>query len=755
MKTRKIISTLLALCMLLSLFPTMAFAEDENEPEHADEQLVNDVMPDGEAQGSPDPSSGEPQNADTTQTEAEKNEDALSLELQSVSAAQMQTLSQNRSNGSVILTANNASEVSSGTCGAQGNNLTWTLYDNGELVISGTGDMADYGVAGSPWYEHRASITSVTIPAGVTSIGDGAFQECSALTSVTIPEGVTSVGDGAFYLCTALTSVTIPQGVTGIGDDAFAGCIALTGVTIPSSVTGIGYEAFFYCVALESVTFLGSVTSIGDWAFGLCAALKSMTIPAGVTSIGDNAFAGCQALTSIVIPASVTRIGAGAFAWSGIESITVAEGNVNFRVENSALIDRGTNALLAVAPAITGEYVIPDGVTSIGDGACQGCTALTSVTIPAGVTSIGDGAFYDCSALTSVTFPTSVTSIGKSAFEYCGKLTDVYYGGTEEQAAAAEIAEGNECLTNATIHFTEPPAEPLKIVINSASVVFDGLIRLKYYFTLPDVLLDASDSYLVFYKNDQELKRTALKNGKPVNQSGDPSNKSFDLSVVAKEFNDEIVIKLLDKDGGAYTLVTGGGTDYTESGFPYSVRKYADYLKDNSGKAKMRALAKALGEYGDAASVYFGGAGTVSDDVKAVTLDDFNDYAVKMDGVTPAGITGKSMSVMFEADNSLRIYLSFASGYSPEKYSFTVDGNPATMQENANHEFYLTAKNIAAKDLEAYHTFTISDGKDTYTIQASVLSYARILVSGNKPNSQNLGKALYLYNRAADAYFAN
>ena len=1201
MKTRKIISTLLALCMLLSLFPTVAFAEDENEPELADEQLVNEVMPDGEAQESPDPSSGEPQGEseapeDTTQTEAESNEDELSFALQSVSAAQMQTVSENRSNSSMILSTNNATEVSSGECGAQGNNLTWTLYDNGELVISGTGDMADYQALGTPWGKHRTSITSVTIeegvtsvvtyafslcsaltsvtipnsvtsisdgafrgcsaltsvaipssvtsindgaflgcsaltsvaiPSSVTSIGGSAFQGCSALTSVTIPnsvtsignsafrgcsaltsvaipssvtsignsafsgcslltsiaipasvtsvregafsdsgiesitvvegnrkyraensalidretdtlltvapaitgdyvipmgvrsigvsafqnykaltsvtisasvmsignqafydcgaltsvtisasmkniggsafsycdkltdiyyngteerwsainiaddnecltkatihftgvrqivgsgscgaqgdnlawtlyddgelvisgagdmadyqsagspwykycaiitsvtisEGVTSIGDRAFSGCYALTTAEIPQGVTSIGDDAFNSCIALTSVTIPSSVTNIGYEAFYYCVALtsvtipagvtsigertfcycrgltsvtipssvtsigndafrecsaltsvvipegvtsighstfywcsalESVTIPANVTSIGDWAFGLCSALTSVTIPAGVTSIGESAFSGCSALTSIAIPASVTSVGIGAFAWSGIESITVAEGNVKFRVENNALIDRGTDAILIVAPAITGSYTIPESVTSIGyygfdgckaltsvtipsnvtsigEGAFSGCSALesvtipasvtsiggsafswcsalTSLTIPAGVTSIGDRTFQGCSELTSVTIPASVTSIGAGAFQYCDKLTDVYYGGTEEQWAAVEIGEVNDPLLNATIHFTNPPAEPLKIVINSASVVFDGLIRLKYYFTLPDVLLDASDSYLVFYKNDQELKRTALKNGKPVNQSGDPSNKSFDLSVVAKEFNDEIVIKLLDKDGGAYTLVTGGGTDYTESGFPYSVRKYADYLKDNSGKAKMRALAKALGEYGDAASVYFGGAGTVSDDVKAVTLDDFNDYAVKMDGVTPAGITGKSMSVMFEADNSLRIYLSFASGYSPEKYSFTVDGNPATMQENANHEFYLTAKNIAAKDLEAYHTFTISDGKDTYTIQASVLSYARILVSGNKPNSQNLGKALYLYNRAADAYFAN
>ncbi len=88
------------------------------------------------------------------------------------------------------------------------------------------------------------TLTSVTIPGGVTSIGTSTFQDCTALTSVTIPNSVTTIGTRAFQNCTALTSVTIPSGVTSIGDSAFGSCSALTSVTIPASVTSIGQNAF-------------------------------------------------------------------------------------------------------------------------------------------------------------------------------------------------------------------------------------------------------------------------------------------------------------------------------------------------------------------------------------------------------------------------------------------------------------------------------------------------------------------------------
>ena len=140
-----------------------------------------------------------------------------------------------------------AETVASGECGED---LTWTLDDEGTLTISGTGPMAKYHYyPGSsptdiPWYSLRGSVKRVVIGSGVTNIGDYAFYECEALTSVTIPDSVTTIGEGAFYECIALTSVTIPDSVTTIGNSTFSGCEALASVTIPDSVTTIGNYAF-------------------------------------------------------------------------------------------------------------------------------------------------------------------------------------------------------------------------------------------------------------------------------------------------------------------------------------------------------------------------------------------------------------------------------------------------------------------------------------------------------------------------------
>jgi uncharacterized repeat protein (TIGR02543 family) len=166
-------------------------------------------------------------------------------------------------------------------------------------------------------------IGSYTIPAGVTEIGDDAFEHCYGLTSVTIPAGVTAIGYDAFSDCSGLTSVTIPASVMEIGDFAFADCSGLTSVTIPASVTEIGSYAFFGCSGLTSVTIPASVTEIGDDAFYGCSGLTFVTIPASVTSIGSHAFSYCGGLTSVTIPASVTSIGNFAFAYcGGLTSVT-------------------------------------------------------------------------------------------------------------------------------------------------------------------------------------------------------------------------------------------------------------------------------------------------------------------------------------------------------------------------------------------------------------------------------------------------
>ena len=151
------------------------------------------------------------------------------------------------------------------------------------------------------------------IKSGTKCIATGAFTSCDSLTSITIPGSVTSIGGSMFRGCNSLTSVIIGDGVTRIDNDAFRDCSSLTSVTIPDSVTSIVYSAFAYCSSLTSITIPDSVTRIGSGAFEGCSSLTSITIPDSVTSIGYDAFNGCTSLTSVTIPDSVTSIEFNAF----------------------------------------------------------------------------------------------------------------------------------------------------------------------------------------------------------------------------------------------------------------------------------------------------------------------------------------------------------------------------------------------------------------------------------------------------------
>ena len=294
-------------------------------------------------------------------------------------------------------------------------NLTWKLYEDGTLNISGTGAMKDYNSTDnlSPAYMN-SSVKKVVIEEGVTNIGNWAFSECSSLTSITIPDSVTNIGAAAFDSCGSLTSITIPGSVTSIGTVAFYNCSGLTSITIPDSVTNIGAAAFDSCGSLTSIVIPNSVTSIESYAFSACSSLTSITIPDSVTSIGNNAFDSCSSLTSITIPDSVTSIGNNAFdSCSSLTSITIPDGVTS--IESYAFYN--CSGLTSIT--------IPDSVTNIGAAAFDSCTSLTSITIPDSVTSIESYAFCNCSNLTSITIPDSVTNIGAAAFDSCTSLKTI------------------------------------------------------------------------------------------------------------------------------------------------------------------------------------------------------------------------------------------------------------------------------------------------------------------------------------------
>ena len=232
--------------------------------------------------------------------------------------------------------------VDSGTCGAKGSNLTWTLDSEGVLTISGSGDMHGYGSSDAPWYGSRSRVKSAVIAEGVTSIGESAFENCRSLTSVTIPNSVTSIGGGAFAWCTSLTGIWVTEGNSHYSSDA-SGVLfskdkttlvqypgAFAAYAIPDSVTSIGAGAFGGCTSLTSVTIPDSVTSIGGIAFGNCKSLTSVTIPDSVTSIGDGAFASCTSLTDVYYAGSEAQWKAISISSTGNNGLLTANIHYNY-----------------------------------------------------------------------------------------------------------------------------------------------------------------------------------------------------------------------------------------------------------------------------------------------------------------------------------------------------------------------------------------------------------------------------------------
>lgn len=413
-------------------------------------------------------------------------------------------------------TGNMANYYSSSIAGSRAPWVNSKIKDEIETVVISDGVTS----IGENAFFECTSLKNVTIPSSVRTINEGAFYYCEALTGIKIPESVTSIGDSAFSYCKGLTGVTIPGSVVSIGDSAFDSCYSLTDITILNGVKSIGNYAFSWCNSLINISIPDSVVSIGDeilygatyyrdesnWENNVlyignhlikansisgeyavkpgtksiadcafcCSELTGIILPESMAGIGNRAFDNCSGLTSMEIPENVIRIGDYAFkACPDLTYINVVEDNPAFCSENGVLYNKEKTELVrfpqgkpdtrfsipnGVTSIANGAFadcwqltgVIMNGVTSIGKDAFNTCSALTSITIPDGVSIISNRAFYNCESLKNVTIPNSVLIIDEEAFDKCS-IRKVNYIGSDADWNEVEIGTGNNALTKVSI----------------------------------------------------------------------------------------------------------------------------------------------------------------------------------------------------------------------------------------------------------------------------------------------------------------
>ena len=285
--------------------------------------------------------------------------------------------------GNLVYKSYDSHEITSGTCG---DNVIWSLAENGTLTISGTGPMDDCNkyTAGSgggyvisrPWGQYSNQVKSAVIEDGVTYIGINAFLQDSNLQSVKIADSVTEIGSFAFKECSSLTSISFGSGLEKTGTDVFLRCTSLKSVELPNNDVDYGNNLFKGCTSLTSVT-----------------------IPETQTTLGESMFSGCTNLTDITIPNSVTKIKGSAFQSSGLKSVHIPE--------SVTVIDQYAFRYCENLE----EVVIPSSVKTLSTGVFNNCLNLKKLTLSEGLETIGGYLIERSWNVTEITIPSTVTAL--------------------------------------------------------------------------------------------------------------------------------------------------------------------------------------------------------------------------------------------------------------------------------------------------------------------------------------------------------
>lgn len=284
-----------------------------------------------------------------------------------------------------------------------------------------------------PW---NSMMEALVLPPKIKRIAAHAFDKVNSFDRLVIPEGVEEIEEEALSTIYA-EELLLPASLTNVPDDLFCGKVETVTITMGNPVLE-NCDGFIINRETKTLLYvpygfegplpaLEGVTRIGPWAFCETKQLTSLTLPEGITELCEGALNRCYGLKSLHLPSTLTTIGERAlpglsvFQNDNVQTLTVAEGNPRFAVQNGVLLDMESNTARYAFDAKKGSVVIPPRSTRVASD-IMGFRTVETVSLPLSVLEIQDGAFEECVSLRHLQLPPTLKHIGKSAFAHCISL---------------------------------------------------------------------------------------------------------------------------------------------------------------------------------------------------------------------------------------------------------------------------------------------------------------------------------------------